>query len=417
MKVLILSHMFPNALDASAGIFVLEQAKALRELGAMVRIVSPTPWAPRLLTSLPSVRKYSVIPRRSTVGNFMVEHPRVPTLPKNVGFSWSGVLFYRSCRRLIANLVREQAIDVIHAHTILPDGFAAILLGREFNLPVVCTAHGSDVNVYPRRSRFVRRASQWSLRHADRMITVSDNLRTEALALAGPRDIAVVHNGADTEIFKVRQRIEARSKLRLNATAKLITFVGYLRPEKGLGYLLEAFARLGRPETYLCIVGDGPLRGSLTGKARGLGILDHCLFVGKRPHDEIPLWISAADCIVLPSLSEGLPTILPEAMLCGIPVIATPVGGIPEVVRDGETGFLVASRDSSALTRALDNVFSDEARASEVATRAQRFARHSLTWAGNARAMLDIYQDAVREFGSHSAAKGYRGKLRSISVH
>ena len=414
MRVLILSHMFPNCLDGSAGIFVLEQAKALREAGVTVHIVSPTPWAPRQLGFLSSVRKYGVIPMQSTVAGFVVDHPRVPTLPKNVGFAWTGILFYLSCRRLVGQLVRELAIDVIHAHTILPDGFAAALLGREFGLPTVCTAHGSDVNVYPRRYRFARHASRWSLRHADRMVTVSESLKDEALALAGPRDISVVHNGADTEIFKHRPKNEARSQLNLNATARLITFVGYLRPEKGLHVLLQAFARLGRPETRMCIVGDGPLRDSLTVQARELGVLDRCLFVGKQPHEEIPKWIAGSDCIVLPSLSEGLPTILPEAMLCGIPVIATPVGGIPEVIRDRETGLIVPCCDPVSLATALEKLLSDEALTSEIANRAQNFAQRCLTWAGNARAMLDIYNDAARNSASRAAV---HHTLRSSSVH
>jgi teichuronic acid biosynthesis glycosyltransferase TuaC len=417
MNVLVLSHMFPSSLDANAGIFVLEQAKALREAGATVRIVSPTPWAPRRLALLPSVRKYSVIPVRSAVDDFIVERPRVPTLPKNVGFCWSGVLFYLSCRRLVTTLVRGQAIDVIHAHTILPDGFAAVLLGREFGVPVVCTAHGSDVNVYPHRNRFVRWASRWALRHADRVIAVSENLKNEALALAGSRDIAIAHNGADTQNFKACPKLEARSRLKLNPAEKLIGFVGYLRPEKGLEYLLEAFASMRRSDARLCIVGDGPLSDSLAAKARELSILDHCQFVGQRPHSEIPLWISAAECLALPSLSEGLPTILAEAMLCGVPVVATAVGGIPEVIRDGETGLLVACRDSCALARALTKLLCDEAFAFQMAARAQEFARSSLTWSGNAQAMLAIYNEAVCQFSGHTAAKRDRRKLQSISTH
>ncbi len=303
MNVLVLSHMFPSRLDASAGIFVLEQAKALRAAGMKVHIVSPVPWAPRSMSFLRSVRKYSVIPKQSTTAGFVVDHPRVPTLPRNFGFAGSGVMFYWSCRRLVSRLVREQAIDVIHAHTILPDGFAAFLLGRELGLPVACTGHGSDINVYPRRNRFVRWASQWVLRHVDRMITVSESLKLEALALAGPRDISVLHNGADADIFRPQSKLEARRKLNLQGSGKIATFVGYLRAEKGIEYLLEAFALIQKSDASLCIVGDGPLQRPLMEKAKEIGVLERCLFAGKRPHEEISLWISASDCIVLPSLS------------------------------------------------------------------------------------------------------------------
>ena len=343
-------------------------------------------------------------------------HPRVPTLPNNLGFSWSGLLFYLSCRTLLGKLIRQTKIDVIHAHTVLPDGAAAVLLGRKFGLPVVCTAHGSDVNVYPYTNRFVRWASQWALRHVDRMVAVSENLKSAATTLAGSREITVVHNGADGGSFKALGRREARSRLKLHPAGKLVCFVGYLRPEKGLEYLLEAFAGLNQPDTKLCLVGDGPLEHSLTALAQRLGIIDRCQFVGKQPHDEIPLWISAADCIVLSSLSEGFPTILPEAMLCGVPIIATPVGGIPEVIRDGETGLLVPCRTPSALTQALRTLLSNEHLASDMAARAQELARTSLTWAGNAKRMLSLYEEAVYEFELRKAANQHRSKLYSMSV-
>jgi teichuronic acid biosynthesis glycosyltransferase TuaC len=416
MTVLVLSHMFPNPRDPGAGIFVLEQIKALRDAGATILVVSPTPWAPRRLRLLPSVRKYSVVPRRSVVDGFVIQHPRVPTLPNRLGFSCSGLLFYLSCRRLVAKLIRQTNIDVLHAHTVLPDGAAAVLLGHEFDLPVICTAHGSDVNVYPFKNRFVRWASQWALRHVDCMVAVSENLKKAAIALAGPREIAVVHNGADSGSFRTMVRRDARSRLKLDSTGKLVCFVGYLRPEKGLEYLLEAFARLSQPDTRLCLVGDGPLKQSLTALAQRLGIIDHCRFLGQRPHDEIPLWISAADCIVLPSLSEGFPTIVPEAMLCGVPIIATPVGGIPEVIRDGETGLLVPCRTPTALSQALRSLLSNQQLASDMAARAQELAKVSLTWAGNATRMLNLYREAIYAFELRNSTHQHRAKVSSISA-
>ncbi|HXY13060.1 MAG TPA: glycosyltransferase family 4 protein [Terriglobales bacterium] len=417
MNVLLLSHMFPNPLDPCAGIFVLEQAKAMRASGINLQVVSPMPWAPRVLRFYPSVRKYSVVPACWEVDDFVVQYPRVPTLPKNLGFSISGVLLYLSCRSLLAKLLRKEPVNVIHAHTLLPDGFAAILLGREFGVPVICTAHGSDVNVYPSRSRPTRWATQWALRHADHVITVSENLKAEALALATPRDISAVRNGATTANFHPYDRAEARSRLNLDPLGRMVTFIGYLRPEKGIEFLLEAFAGLQRRDTSLCVVGDGPLRDSLIARVKQLGIADNCVFAGKRPHSEIPLWISGSDCVVLPSLSEGFPTILPEVMLCGVPIIATAVGGIPEAIWHGETGLLVPSRDSSAITKSLANILSDEQLASRIANRARDMAKRSLTWEANARRMIDVYENVVRQADPCAITGDGRSGLQSVSIH
>jgi teichuronic acid biosynthesis glycosyltransferase TuaC len=414
MTILVLSFMFPNDRDSSSGIFVLEQIKALRKAGVTVLVVSPTPWAPRLLKFLPSVRKYAGARPHFIVDELIVDRPRVLTLPKNLGFAWSGLLSYISCRRLLAKKMRQTKIDLIHAHGILPDGFAAVLLGREFHVPVVCTAHGSDVNVYPFMNQFVRWASRWALRRIDGMITVSESLKTGAIALAGARDISVVHNGAESEIFRAVEKGEARSRLKLNAPNKLVCFVGYLRPEKGLEYLLEAFAVLGRSDTQLCVVGDGPLKETLIAQAERLGILNNCRFVGNQPHKEIPLWLSAADCLVLCSLSEGFPTVLPEAMLCHVPIIATPVGGTPEMIHQGETGLLVPCRDATALSEALNSLLSNAQLASGIADRAEALARASLTWSVNAKQTMDVYADVLRVFELANSENQRFAELHSV---
>lgn len=414
MTILVLSFMFPNDRDSSSGIFVLEQIKALRKAGVTVLVVSPTPWAPRLLKFLPSVRKYAGARPHFIVDELIVDRPRVLTLPKNLGFAWSGLLSYISCRRLLAKKMRQTKIDLIHAHGILPDGFAAVLLGREFHVPVVCTAHGSDVNVYPFMNQFVRWASRWALRRIDGMITVSESLKTGAIALAGARDISVVHNGAESEIFRAVEKGEARSRLKLNAPGKLVCFVGYLRPEKGLEYLLEAFAVLGRSDTQLCVVGDGPLKETLIAQAERLGILNNCRFVGNQPHKEIPLWLSAADCLVLCSLSEGFPTVLPEAMLCHVPIIATPVGGTPEMIHQGETGLLGPCRDATALSEALNSLLSNAQLASGIADRAEALARASLTWSVNAKQTMDVYADVLRVFELANSENQRFAELHSV---
>ncbi len=396
MTVLVLSHMFPNELDAGNGIFVLEQVKALRKAGVTVIVVSPTPWAPRFLQFFASVRKYSPVTKQATVKGIAVERPRVPTLPKKKGFALSGLLFYLSCRRLVAQIVRQKKVDVIHAHAIMPDGFAAVLLGKEFHLPVVCTAHGSDVNVYPFTSRWVMRATKWALRRVDRLVTVSDKLKRNVDDLVGIRQATVIHNGADPDVFTPLPKSEARKKLGLDPVGEWICFVGYLRSEKALEYLLEGFASLARPSTRLCVVGDGPMKSEWVSQAERLGISASCMFAGARGHEEIPLWLAASDCLVLCSLSEGLPTILPEAMLSRVPVIATDVGGVPEVIRNLDTGLLVPCRDGTAIATALKFLFDSPGVSEELVNRAERFAKASLTWTANAQQMLSVYEDAVR---------------------
>jgi teichuronic acid biosynthesis glycosyltransferase TuaC len=395
MKVLILSHMFPNFCEPLAGIYVMEQAKSLRAAGIETVVFSPTPWAPRSLRFLSSVRKHMDMPEHENVSGFVVEHPRYPTLPKTRGFAFSGLSIWLSCRKLLRKYLEHNKIDLIHANTIMPDGFGAMLLGREFNLPVVCTVHGSDVKIYPYENRLVRWATQFALRHVDHLIAVSENLKQCTLELSGPREVHVVKNGADPEVFRPQKQSACRALLGLPDGRKIVCFVGHLRPDKAVDVLLEAFAKLQTRDVLLCLAGDGPVRGELVSQAERLGISQSCIFAGAQPHDRIALWMGASDCLVLCSLSEGLPTVLPEAMLCRLPVIATPVGGVPEIVRDAETGLLVTPGQVSEISHAIDRILSDQQFACQLAQNAYDFVKDRLTWDANARKTIAVYESAL----------------------
>jgi glycosyltransferase involved in cell wall biosynthesis len=279
---------------------------------------------------------------------------------------------------------------------ILPDGLAAVLLGWELRLPVVCTLHGSDVRVYPYRSRITRWFTRWSLRHAHALIAVSSELKSRVLSLSDVSKVSVIPNGADSDTFKPASQLQCRSELGLPQEKKIVLFVGNLKPVKGIEFLLRAICTLRRDDLHLCLVGDGESRTSLIALANQLGISNICHFVGARRHDEVSLWLGAADCLVLPSLSEGLPTILVEAMFCRTPVIATDVGGVPELVQHGHTGLLVKPRNTSALAQGIAEILDNQTLRSALVERAELRVRGRLTWEANARATMIEYQDVLR---------------------
>lgn len=395
MNVLVFSHMFPSSADPMGGIFVLEQMKALRGLGVEIVVVAPVPWIPSMLRSIPRGRKYYAVPPRDAIHGFHVEYPRVLSFPGGRLFCMYGAFYYLACLRAVRHLVRDREIQMIHAHAILPDGFAGVLLGQTLNLPVVCTVHGSDINIYPFRNRCTRRATIWALRRVDRLITVSHRLRENVVALAGPLDAEVVHNGADPTRFAPMPKRDCRSRLNLPLEKKIVLFVGNLSSVKGVEFLLKAFAKLELFNTMLYVVGDGVLREPLCSLAANLGVQQSTVFVGQKPHEEIPLWLSAADCLVMPSLNEGLPTLLAEAILCRVPIVATEVGGIPEILRQGDNAVLVRPKDPVALTGAIRAQLAADRRSFGAVDQAEASARAKLTWEANAEKTLAVYRRAV----------------------
>ncbi len=321
-----------------------------------------------------------------------MEYLRVPALPGGHLFSVYGLLCYLWCRSTVRRYLAEHKIDLIHAHPVMPAGFAAVLLGREFDLPVVCTGHGSDISLYPQRSWASRLATKWSLRRTKQVVTVSYDLKRKVASLANVENVEVVENGADDRIFKGICKEDARTKVGLSSDKRVILFVGNLVPVKSVDTLLEAVSRLKRKDAALYLVGDGFLRHTLESLASHLGIRKSCMFVGRRPHDEIPFWLSAADCLALSSQSEGLPTILPEAMMCRVPIVATAVGGIPELIKHQQTGLLVPPKDPVALAEAIDALLEPAGHSiSAMVERAENTAKSRLTWQANACKMKEVY--------------------------
>ena len=390
--VLVYSHVFPNPRNPVYGTFVYDQVQALRGLGIDVLVVAPTPWAPRWLSFIPRFKSLLAVPRRQRIGDIEVEHPRVLTFPG--GNSWiEGLMYHLCCHGLVKRLSWERRVALIHSHSATPDGLAAALSGRKLKIPVVCTLHGSDVRIYPHRGRLALRFTQWVLRNSNRLIAVSRDLKDKVHSLAAVSS-TVFHNGADPQQFFALSRSEARQKLGLSEERKILVFVGNLKPVKGVSFLLQALNQLERTDLELVIIGEGESKSELIEQSLQLGLDSQVRFLGCRPHGEVPLWLSAADCMVLPSLSEGLPTVVVEAMFCRTPVVATRVGGVPEIIKDGRTGLLVDPQDVAGLARAITAAL-DDPRCRQMAELAEMEVKDRLTWQSNARQVIGVYRQLL----------------------
>jgi glycosyltransferase involved in cell wall biosynthesis len=234
----------------------------------------------------------------------------------------------------------------------------------------------------------------------DAVVTVSRAIGDAADAIARPRrPITVVPNGADETVFLPRDVAAARTRIGVPDDGPVISYVGKLVPRKGVDDLVEAMGILaarasGAPR--LVMAGIGPLREPLERRAAELGVDDRITWLGKVPHDDVGWVMSTGDAFVLPSLSEGLPTVVCEAMACGLPVVATAVDGTPEIVDDPHTGLLVPPHDPGALAQALARVLDDDALRTAMGAEALRRSGEDYTWAANARRMEAVYGDVMR---------------------
>lgn len=294
-------------------------------------------------------------------------------------------LLAQASRRLLGNLA--GSCDLIDAHYFYPDGVAAVLLGGWVGKPVVITARGTDVNLIPQFS-LPRRMIAWAARRSSGIITVSQSLKDRLVQLGVEAErITVLRNGVDVVLFRPLERAMVRAELGFRR--RTLLSVGTLLRSKGHDVAIEALASL--PDTDLVIVGEGADRREFEKLAVALGVAERVRFTGSVPQEELARYYAAADALVLPSVREGWTNVLLEAMACGTPVVASRVGGTPEIVRAREAGLLVDERTASAFADALRHLFANYP--DRAATR--RYAE-GFGWEETVRGQVELYRRVLR---------------------
>ncbi|WP_029733489.1 glycosyltransferase family 4 protein [Deferrisoma camini] len=381
LRVLTFTSLFPNAVQPDFGGFVARRMGAWAERYAEGwAVVTPVPLFPRL----PWKTKWDVfsrIPREERRNGWRICHPRYFMVP-GVGGFFQGDSMARGAVGVAERLWREEGpFDLIDAHFVYPDGYAAVKLGRRLGVPVVVSARGTDVNLYP-DLRGIGGKVRWAVRHADALIAVSQELKDRMVALgADSMRVHVIPNGVDLGRFSPRERPRG-SRHRLLTVCNLV-------PGKGVDVVIRAVAGL-EPEAELWVAGDGPERPHLEALARGLGLEARVRFLGRVPHEEMPRLYAEASLFCLASRAEGCPNVVLEALASGVPVVATRVGGIPEWVEEGRTGFLVEPGDPEAFRGALSRALAHPWDPAAI-----RAALRGRTWQDVAEAVEAVFRGVV----------------------
>ncbi len=350
MRALIITKIFPNSVERLSSPFNRRQFAELSKL-CEVEVLATIPWFPgaAALQRWSPAGRLSSVPAEESIDGMRARHRRFVFLPK-IGHGIAGPLYAAS---LATTALRyRNRVDVVLGAWAYPDGFASVAVAQMLGVPCVVKLHGSDMNVVA-RMRGPRQALKWALPRASRVVAVSRPLADRAIELGvSPGRIDIVLNGIDREIFRPADRADARRQLGLDPATKIVLYVGHLKETKGVFDLLHAFKLRGDELSgvKLVLVGGGAEATACRALSEQLGVA--ATFVGEQPHERIPLWFAAADVLTLPSWNEGMPNVVVEALACGRPVVATAVGGIPDVVK-GDGGELVPPRDPQALGTAL----------------------------------------------------------------
>ena len=358
LQIAIATNFFPSNSQPYRGRPMYEQLRALAKL-ADVHVLCLDPAYPAHKLLRPRTFLYRDVETSHSLPGLNVEYVQYPALPVITRF-FNGY----SCGRALVNRLGRLRPDLVIGFYVYPEGFGALNAARELNIPVVIGALGSDLR---RIGNYViEQLVAQTLQKSAFVVTVSDELKERAIQLGIAREkCRTIHNGCDFSIFQQADRAAARADLKVSSDDELIVFTGRFVPLKGIRDLLEAVSLLAsrRPHVRLVCIGEGPLDGEVRERASRADLKDHVTFTGPVNAHQIARWLAASNVFCLPSHSEGCPNVVIEALSCGRPVVASNVGGIPELL-DSRCGILVPPKDpeqlAHGLAKALDKPWDQE---------------------------------------------------------
>ena len=379
LKILVLTNLFPSPWDPLRSAFNRQQFERLGKHHD-VDVLTAVDFRERFSRERSPVRVSGL-----RTDHFVFFYP--PVIGRSLrGVCWLLSLLTQKYRRL-----RHANHDCMLVSWAYPDAAAASWLARRLGIPYVVKVHGTDLNVKAQHA-LLRPQIRYALQGAQAVVAVSQALADKAVALGvEPSRVHVLYNGVEQNLFSPGPRSEARERLKLPQDERLLLYVGNLKDSKGCLDLIEAFPHVltTHPDTRLLFIGTGPCKDALLQRAAALGCADRVQLVGAIEHFALGDWFRAADLLCLPSHNEGVPNVVLEAMACGTPVVATRVGGIPEVLPN-HAGILVPVRDRIALRGALIAALAESWDAERIAAHASRFR-----WDENIQRLGDILQSAA----------------------
>lgn len=392
-RLITFSNLFPSAQRPLHGLFVRDRMSRVAAAAELDwQVVSPRPKVPWPLRRQID-RIYADMPKEEIVAGVPVSHPAYFHLP--------GVSTRRQARRmakaalpLVANLAGDGPV-VLDAHYVYPDGVAALQIARELGIPCMVTARGSDLNVLAEDAQ-IRSQIREAASDAFALLAVSSALRDRfEEIMAGKKPVQVARNGVDLQRFKPGDWLFARRELGLPESCKLVLGVGRLIEGKGFHHMAKALRGLD-PTVHFAVVGEGPEAARL----QQLAPAGRLHLLGALPPERVALCYQACDLLVLPSLREGWPNVVTEALASGRPVVASSVGAVPDMLSSPLVGSMVRVGDSRALGKEVARWLASSPDPEAIRRFAERFS-----W----QETVDLHVDLLRR-ALDSAAAQSRGK-------
>lgn len=387
MNISVITSSYPRFDGDGTAPFVRSISLALNKLGNNIDIVAPyDPEVKDMGQEEVNVSRFKYAPQRNC---HIMGHSRA--------LKGDNVLDKRAFLLIIPYIISGTAAlwksietkksTFIHAHWSLPNGLCAWIINKIRKTPYIVSLHGSDVFVANKNFIF-EKVNELVLKGAKAITACSNELFEYAESHGGYGKTHLIEWGADPAIFlPIVEKTTIRKEMNLPENAVLITSLGRLVPKKGFSVLISAFAQAEKPEnTFLVIGGAGSQRDALIETSKRLGINEKLILPGVIKWKDVPAFLGASDVFALPSIRDprgnidGLPTVLLEAMSCGLPCIASDVGGVSLVIRSWENGVIVDPNDVSALSSTISSILSDSSMRLKLSKAARESVVEKYNW-------------------------------------
>lgn len=392
-RILAVSTLYPVPYDEFLGAVVHEQMKELINQGCEVKVISPVAWTPFPIDHMCRKWKaYSKVPEYAVRNGIEVFYPRYLVFPRALFLASSGSRLYHSIKGLADHIYQTFPFDLVHAHTALPAGYAAMLLSRRHKKPLVTTFRATDLDITIHRNRRCFNAIHEVFKNSAKVIALSPCLRETLHQQMGVRSEVISHGIRKEDILTgstgLSKQYEGRS---------IILSVSRLWRSKGIDLNLKAIAKLeGKyPNIYYWIIGEGEERARLGKLVEDLNLQSKVEFLGQLPHQKVMEYMSMCDIFSLPSWQETLGLVYLEAMAHGKPIIGCQGQGVDGIITEGKTGFLARPTDVNSLVKAIDFLLGYPQKAKAIGEQARKLVLENYTWEKNAQSNIKIYEELL----------------------
>jgi teichuronic acid biosynthesis glycosyltransferase TuaC len=395
MKVLHISHVYPVPHDRLFGLAMHRQIYELSRIGCEIRVIAPIPLRPfpaKYISRNWAI--HSDVPVSDVLQGIAVFYPRYITFPKAFLFSTSGRRMYSGIKHLVRAIRIDFPFDLIHAHMGLPDGYAGMMLARDYRNRLVATIQATDIDISANRSVRCLNALKAVLNGANRIISPSPRLSRELLGRFGISPVTIGYGVDPNEYCPDPYQNE---QLRKYKGRRILLSVSRLTRSKGIELVLLALKQLISRYQKLdyIVIGDGPEKKRLHELVQTLGIQQRVIFLGNLSHQEVMEYMGLCEVFCLPSWQETFGLVYVEAMLHGKPVVGCRGQGIDGLIVEGKSGLLTEPRDVGSLINALDFLLDNSDAARRIGEEGRKLVLENYTWETSARKCMEIYEEVL----------------------